>query len=108
MDQTRLSATELDALLAAYPALPLDYIEYLRNVGWGETTSGRMIYSGPVAPQEVYPDLLDRSDIVLLGDDFQGYCLGYDLKALAYGEVTPEGIWQVLLTDYRLQCYVGA
>jgi len=43
--------------------------------------------------------------LVILGDDFAGYCFAYDLAGQRYGEVSPVGEWQpwVLeagITDY--------
>jgi len=108
MDTMKLSDTQLAALSVAYPKLPPDYIDYLRDVGWGEAASGRMIYNGPVTPQEIYGVTFIRTDIVLLGDDFQGHCFGYDFTAAAYGEATPDGTWHIWPTDNGLQRYVGA
>ncbi|MEG3193049.1 hypothetical protein [Lysobacter sp. D1-1-M9] len=108
MDTTKLSDTELAALSAAHPTLPPEYFAYLRDVGWGEADSGRMIYSGPIAPQDVYGATFNRTDIVLLGDDFQGYGFGYDLTASTYGETTSNGDWQAWPPDKGLMRYVGA
>jgi hypothetical protein len=49
----RLTDSEIDCLLAEYPGLPVDYLSYLREIGWGEATSGHMIYSGPVPLTDV-------------------------------------------------------
>ena len=108
MDTTTLSETELIALASAYPGLPSEYFAYLRNVGWGEAVSGRMIYSGPVPAQDTYGTSFVRTDIVLLGDDFAGYCFGYDLTSSIYGEVTPNGVWQAWPTNQGFEHYVGA
>ncbi len=108
MDTTKISDTELSALSAAHPMLPSEYFAYLRDVGWGEAASGRMIYSSPVTPQDIYGATFSRADIVLLGDDFQGYCFGYDLTASTYGEATPDGTWQAWPADKGLRRYVGA
>jgi hypothetical protein len=106
MSTTEVPATELAALSSAYPGLPAEYFTYLSDVGWGEAASGRMIYNGPVAPQELYGDAFSGFDIVLLGDDFQGYCFGYDLSASIYGEVNSRGIWEAWPTNERLSHYV--
>lgn len=108
MDTTKLSETQLGELAAANPRLPVEYFNYLRDIGWGKAASGRMVYSGPIPPQDIYGATFSRTDIVLLGDDFQGYCLGYDLTTDTYGEVTPDGIWQVWSADNGLQRHVGA
>jgi hypothetical protein len=94
MMQTKLTDSELSLIQDAHANIPSDYLAYLREIGWGESASGRMIYSGPVDPESVYgPDVVSSS-IVLLGDDMQGYCLGYDLATMTYGETTPRGEWE--------------
>lgn len=96
-----------DTLFAMWPDLPADYLAYLREAGPGPTANGRMIYGGPVSPQEIYGDDLAQPDVVLLGDDFAGYCLGYDLASSRYGEVAPDGRWQVWSDEQGLAHYLG-
>jgi hypothetical protein len=67
-----------------------------------------MIFSGPVEPQEVYGDTCPLHDIALLGDDLQGYCLGYDFSARTYGEVGPTGAWQPWPSDVGLAHFIEA
>ncbi len=85
--KTTLSESKIAKIVENYPGLPKDYIEYLKNVGWGQAENGHMIYSEPLGPKEVYGDDFDCKDIILLGDDFQGYCFGCDLSLGVYGEV---------------------
>jgi len=108
MDSATISAAKLAELGSLYPDLPHEYFVYLGNVGWGEAATGRMVYSAPVAPQDVYGPNFDRTDIVLLGDDFLGYCFGYDLTNATYGEITPNGMWQASSSKQGLRQYVGA
>jgi hypothetical protein len=91
MPCVRLDKEELAALQSAHPRLPVEYLQYLSEVGWGEAESGWMIYSGPINPQEVYGDQFSVSELVLLGDDMQGYCLAYDLASASYVEIDPRG-----------------
>lgn len=107
MNTTKISDTELGVLSAAYPRLPTEYFSYLRDVGWGEAASGRTIYSGPIASKDIYGAAFSRAEIVLLGDDFQGYCFGYDTTTSTYGEVTPDGIWQAWPAGKGLRHYTG-
>ncbi len=93
MTRTRLSETEIDSLVRDYPGLPTDYLDYLRNTGWGETESGHMIYSGPVSPSDIYSNGDEMADIVILGDDFQGFSLAYCFRVRQYGEITDDGEW---------------
>lgn len=80
-------------MAADYPGLPVDYLDYMRDVGWGEAPNGHMIYSGPIPPREVYPQLDDDRRRVLIGDDMQGYCLAYDFELRRYGEFSDSGKW---------------
>jgi hypothetical protein len=91
-DRTRLSDPEIEALLAEHPELPAAYLNYLRDVGWGQAPNGHRIYSGPISPDEVYPHLADEGR-VLLGDDMHGFCLGYDFPSRSFGEYSESGEW---------------
>jgi hypothetical protein len=92
--RTPVNQSEVDALKAAYPELPNAYFDYLLAVGAGEADSGRMIYSGPIVPSSVYGPRYQDSRIVLLGDDMQGYCFGFDRQSLQFGEISDFGEWQ--------------
>jgi hypothetical protein len=108
MERSTLSQSELLKLLASCPGLPADYLAYLKSVGWGETASGRMIYGGPISPEDVYGTDTECKDIVLLGDDFAGNCFGYNLESATYGEISPAGIWQWWPSGTGIDRYVGA
>lgn len=88
-----VSQEQIQAYRLEYPELPEEYFQYLGSIGAGNSASGRKIYDGPVWIDEIFPNA-DFTRIVLFGDDNQGYCFGYDLDRLQYGEVTPEGIWE--------------
>ncbi|PAT34122.1 hypothetical protein [Vandammella animalimorsus] len=103
----RLDEAALRAIASAYPGLAADYLAYLRDTGWGESASGCMIYSAPVPAHEIYGPDAALGGKLLLGDDFQGHCLGYDLQARCYGEVSPEGLWQPWPADQGLASYVA-
>ena len=92
-EPTPLTSAEIAMLSAEHSALPSDYLSYLREVGWGSTPSGHIIYSGPIDPADVYPQLAGETNRILIGDDTQGYCLGYDFSARQYGEYSPRGEW---------------
>ncbi len=59
-----------------------------------ETEAGPMIYEGPTTPEEIYGPRDELADILLLGDDFQGYCFGYNSITGCYGEVSNSGSWE--------------
>jgi hypothetical protein len=91
---TKLSQVEVNQLVAELPDLPSDYLTYLVETGWGEAASGHMVYSGPVLPEEVFGPDHGLRDTVLLGDDFQGYCLAFNLATKQYGEISDFGEWE--------------
>ena len=99
---TPLTPSEITALSAEHSALPSDYLSYLREVGWGAAPSGHMIYSGPIRPVEIYPRLTGETNRILIGDDTQGYCLGYDFSAKQYGEYCPRGEWRAFQDGFDL------
>lgn len=92
--RTPVSKPKLDAIRAEYPQLPDEYFDYLVREGYGEAPSGRMIYSGPIEPSFVYGARFQASRIVLLGDDMQGYCFGFDLDSHCLGEISASGEWE--------------
>ena len=67
-----------------------------------------MIYSGPISPDEVYPHLVGDNQHILIGDDFQGYCLGYDFSSKLYGEFSDSGDWSSFDTAFILEAYLTA
>ena len=91
---TKLSELEIEGLKKKYPSLPSDYFGHLLNLGWGEGENGRMVYSAPIEPKEIFPNYENERKIVLLGNDFQGYCFGIDLKTGLCGEINPKGEWE--------------
>ena len=108
MSLTKLSAGKAAELQVRYPALPSSYFEYLQVVGWGEARSGRMVYEGPVEFTDVYGSSPAPGNVVLLGDDFQGYCLAYNLDTKKFGETAPTGKWEEWPSNRTFQSYVGA
>ena len=94
----------VEQLRHQFPTLPDDYFHHLSKIGWGET-NGRMIYEGPIYSDEIYGQIDELNDIVLLGDDFQGYCLGYNLITSCYGEVTDSGTWEAWPSTEGIEHY---
>lgn len=95
--QVKLSAVELAAVQRDFPALPQDYLDYLTRHGWGMTPSGRMLYSGPIGPEEIFGDAHEIPGVVLLGDDLAGYFFAFSFEARQYGEVDQRGNWESAL-----------
>ncbi len=88
------------------PGLLGDYFDYLLAIGWGETESGRVIYSGPIEPDEIYGVCDEHAGIVLLGDDKQGFCFGYDTVSRRYGEISDDGRWMPWAESDTITRYV--
>src|SRR5262249_42931025 len=92
-----LSSDKIEKLQRKYRGIPADFLDFLRVVGAGNI--GRCsfkIYGGFIEPSEVYdPVTADKLDgIYLVGDDFSGYCVGYDTKKKwKIGEVSSNGIF---------------
>lgn len=105
---TPLLDSELADLRAQYPNLPEDYFAYLQSTGWGESPSGRVIYSGPVPIQDVYGEAYSSESIILLGDDMQGYCVGFDPQAKQLGEVSDSGDWEPWPSSESFSNYANA
>ena len=104
MTREKISQAERRRLETAFPGLPAMYFDHLQSIGWGDTANGRMLYSAPIPATEIYQDRSGLDGILLVGDDMQGYCVGYDrrsgrpVEVSARGGVTP--IEDGYLADY--------
>jgi hypothetical protein len=89
---SRLSGSDIDALRAEQPNLPGAYLEFLGEVGFGDL-GGLCLYSDPTSAGSVYSPLPDHlRSILLIGDDMQGYCFGFDTgDGFRLVEITPTG-----------------
>jgi len=76
---TPLTSLQIDNLRADYPQVTEDYVDFMREIGFGEI-DGYMFYGELVPADEIYgsdtANTLGR--VLLFGDDFQGYCAGFD------------------------------
>lgn len=60
--------------------IPQDYIEFLRDIGYGDIGDGYyMIYSGLIKSDDIFDEETaeELKDILFFGDDFNGYCTGF-------------------------------
>ena len=89
---TPVSIADVETLKAQFVGIPSEYVEFMSQVGYGEIGSIR-IYEAPTSPDAIYPSpQSDLSEIVLFGDDFQGYCFGFDTRTgYSLIEVDPRG-----------------
>jgi hypothetical protein len=89
----KLLASDIDALRSHYPELPEAYLDFLQEVGYGKLGEIQL-YSAPTNAQSIYsplPEHLQR--ILLIGDDMQGYCFGFDMDdGFCLVEVSPKGM----------------
>jgi len=90
---TPLQEAEVVSLKVRYPQLPADYVDYMQQIGWGGIgNSFYMIYSGLMEADEIYGAEVskDLSNIIFFGDDFSGYCAGFDMgSGFAVVEIDP-------------------
>lgn len=79
-----LSDATIAGLLEEYPDLPVHYLDFLREIGWGRLGSMHfMFYSGPIEPGEIFDSetATGLAGVLLIGDDFAGWSLGFDRSA---------------------------
>jgi hypothetical protein len=71
--------------------VPDDYLQFLQRIGSGEIGAAQYtLYSGLVAPEEIYGDRPPELEhVALLGDDMQGYCAGFDTRSWQVVEIDP-------------------
>ena len=70
-------------LKSIYSSLPTDYLSFLEEIGSGEIgNAAYVIYNGVLSPDEVYDEVTAEGlkDLLIFGDDMQGYCSGFDLS----------------------------
>ncbi len=93
---TKISADESLEIQNQFPEIPEEYIQYMMKVGWGGIADDTLkIYSGPVYFDEIYGYESEDGEIILIGDDFSGYCFGYDTSSWQFGETSDDGEWEV-------------
>lgn len=85
-----ISPNDEATIRALYPAIPADYVDFLLTVGAGEIGDAAFaLYSGPVEPEEIYGDSDGVENILLIGDDLQGFNVGYELDTWSVVEIDP-------------------
>jgi hypothetical protein len=90
MSLTPIPESELAILRAAYPDIPPDYLSFLSTRGWGELASGVQLYSGPIAPEEIFgPRAGSVPDVLLIADDFSGTSFAF----------VPSQNWSIVAID---------
>jgi len=93
---TPLTRKKAQELRAKHPDLPTDYLHFLVNIGYGRIGKMRFsVYSGLCEARSIYDEetASKLADVLLIGDDFGGYCVGYKKKddAWVFGGVDESG-----------------
>jgi len=74
----RLTFTEVDALRQKNQHLPEDYLDFLADVGFGDLGE-LQLHSGPSRAASFFSPMPKHLEqVVIFGDDKQGYCFGFD------------------------------
>ena len=77
-------------LRAAHPDIPADYLSFLSTHGWGELASGVQLYSGPIAPDEIFGSRArSLPDVLLIADNFDGTSFAF----------VPSQHWSIIAID---------
>lgn len=72
---TRVDDQGIEQMKSEYPWLPQDYLDYLAQVGWGESC-GVMFYSRPTTFADMGV-VQGPSDFVAIADDMAGFHYGF-------------------------------
>lgn len=74
----RLGSDDIDVLKKRHPELPADYLRFLVEVGYGDLGE-LQLHSGPSDAESFYPTTPESlKNVIIFGDDKQGYCFGFD------------------------------
>lgn len=76
-----------------------DYLSFLQEIGFGELgQSSFMIYDGLVKAEEVFGTARENiKDILLFGDDMQGFNVGFDVRDWSVVEIDPTNMTTVVI-----------
>jgi hypothetical protein len=87
------------------PDVPRDYLEFLGVIGAGQIGDGRyVLYTGLVEPAGVFGGVpAELADILLFGDDMQGFCAGFDVNTWKVVEID-----SIDMTAAVVACSFGA
>jgi hypothetical protein len=98
----KVSPAKIRRFRKEHPGIQEDYLAFLQNVGFGSIGDCQLaLYSGPISPSDVYDPVTahEVGDVVLFGDDFQGYCSGFDARGRVV-EVDPRGETRVVAPTF--------
>lgn len=97
---TAVPSEHVVQLRKEYPAVPEEYFEFLREVGWGNI-GGLMMYRDLLDPNGfIAPVEEPWENVAVFGDDWQAAHFGFDLKTGELLEITPEGYVETVGSDF--------
>jgi hypothetical protein len=84
-----VSVDHLAALQNRFEGIPADYVAFLRDLGTGAVGNDQyMLYGGLLTPDEIFDDAPPEfSDLLLFGDDFQGWSQAFDPESWSVVEI---------------------
>ena len=59
-----------------------------------------MIYSSPIDLDSIYPINKHKDNMVIIGDDFQGFCYGFNTVNGEFVEISPRGDLSLIETGF--------
>jgi hypothetical protein len=90
-----MSAIDLNREIKAYPNMPADLRDFFAIIGSGTIGRSRYKIHALLTPEDVYDEETAEAleGIVIVGDDFAGYCDAYDTrgKAWVFGGINENG-----------------
>lgn len=101
----QLTEQEMDQIRLALPTAPSDYLRFLTDIGCGRV--GRMLFnllSAPIPIEDMFPHA-DISDVMLVGDDFAGFCYGYRRTGFGLLEIDSAS-WSVSVLKRTFETFI--
>ena len=89
-----ISKDKVGEILRNNPGLPLDYLSFLIEVGYGDIgRAAYMLYGEPIAPEEIYGESSEElNGVIIIGDDMQGFNSGFSTADWSLVEIAPSNM----------------
>ncbi|MEO6809476.1 MAG: hypothetical protein ABI353_10245 [Isosphaeraceae bacterium] len=90
-DVEQITGPQAAQMVSEFPGIPAEYVDFLTRVGFGDLGE-LQFYEGPVPAGDIYPQHKNTTTIIIICDDFQGTCYGFDMASdFALVEISPKG-----------------